>query len=116
MRCVQLPTTLPTLDELLGRALPGGEDPVAHLLRLTLSEPRRDHVFTLHAELEGRRLAPWLARLLAGWKAQGYEFTSLGAYHAGLDREALPVRDVIHGEVPGRSGTLALERAEPACP
>ena len=30
------------------------------------------HVFTLHAELEGMKLAPVLEQLLDGWKAQGY--------------------------------------------
>jgi peptidoglycan/xylan/chitin deacetylase (PgdA/CDA1 family) len=114
--CAQLPTTLPTLDELVGRTLPGGDDPVEHLLRLTATEPRRDHVFTLHAELEGRRFAPWFERLLDGWRLQGYEFTSLGGYHSSLDRASLPVREVVCGEIPGRSGTLSLERQDQACP
>jgi peptidoglycan/xylan/chitin deacetylase (PgdA/CDA1 family) len=110
LNCVQLPTTLPTLDELIGRDLES-RTPVEHLLRLT--EPAgalpRDHVFTLHAELEGRRLAPWLEQLIRGWRAQGYEITSLAAYHAALDRGALPVRTITYGGVAGRSGTLALE-------
>ena len=114
--CVQLPTTLPTLDELMGRTLPDSAHPVDHLLRLTAAEPRHDHVFTLHAELEGRRLAPWFERLLEGWLSQGYEFASLGGYHGSLDTASLPVRDVISGEVPGRSGSLALAREVPACP
>src|SRR6185312_9137451 len=47
----QLPTTLPTLDELIGREDLGGVDPVEHLLGLT--EGGREQVFTLHAEPEG---------------------------------------------------------------
>jgi peptidoglycan/xylan/chitin deacetylase (PgdA/CDA1 family) len=108
LRCVQIPTTLPTLDELVGRPDLGAEHPVDHLLRLTASV-RQDHVFTLHAELEGRRLAPWFERLVRGWQLQGYECTSLEAYHAALDRAALPVRDIVYGEIAGRSGALALE-------
>jgi peptidoglycan/xylan/chitin deacetylase (PgdA/CDA1 family) len=108
VRCVQIPTTLPTLDELIGRPDLGAEHPVDHLLRLT-ARGVQDHVFTLHAELEGRRLAPWLERLMRGWRSQGYEFTTLAAYHAALERTALPVRGITYGEIAGRSGTLALE-------
>jgi peptidoglycan/xylan/chitin deacetylase (PgdA/CDA1 family) len=110
VQCMQLPTTLPTLDELIGRDdLPGGS-PVAHLLQLTEKQPR-DHVFTLHAELEGRKLAPWLEQLLLGWRAQGYQLMGLREYHAALDPAAVPVHDIAYGEIPGRSGVLALEQS-----
>jgi undecaprenyl phosphate-alpha-L-ara4FN deformylase len=108
VQCMQLPTTLPTLDELIGRSDLVGPTPVAHLLQITAQQPR-DHVFTLHAELEGRKLAPWLEQLILGWRAQGYQLTGLGEYHASLDAGAVPVHDIVYGEVPGRSGVLALE-------
>jgi undecaprenyl phosphate-alpha-L-ara4FN deformylase len=111
LRCIQLPTTLPTLDELMGGDDEAGADPVAWLLRQT-AVPSGDHVYTLHAELEGRRLAPWFDRLLAGWKAQGYEFVTLAQMAAGLDAGGLPVRAVRAGTVPGRSGTLAVAAAD----
>lgn len=106
--CVQMPTTLPTLDELIGRTDLLAATPVEHLLALT-ERLRHDHVFTLHAELEGRRLAPWFEQLLRGWRAQGYQLTSLGEYHASLDRTSMAVRNVVYGPVDGRSGVLALE-------
>jgi len=110
---VELPTTLPTLDELIGRPDLAGTTPVQHLLSLT--DPSRpgavpkDHVYTLHAELEGRKLAGDFEQLLAGWKAQGYRLTSLGEYHASLDQGQLPAREVVYGSIKGRSGVLALE-------
>jgi peptidoglycan/xylan/chitin deacetylase (PgdA/CDA1 family) len=107
--CMQLPTTLPTLDELIGRPDLEGGSPVAQLLKLTETQPR-DHVFTLHAELEGRKLSPWLEELIRGWRAQGYQLTGLGEYHASLDSGRVPVHDIVYGEVPGRSGVLALEQ------
>ena len=109
VNCMQLPTTLPTLDELIGRSDLEGPTPVAHLLCLTERQPR-DHVFTLHAELEGRKLAPWLEQLLSGWRSQGYQLSGLGEYHAALEAGRVPVRDIVYGEVPGRSGVLALEQ------
>ena len=112
--CVQLPTTLPTLDELLGRTV-GGEvintaNIAAKLLQLT-AEPR-DHVYTLHAELEGQKLAPIFDQLLAGWRAQGYDLSSMGEYFTALQRSdalaTLPVKPIQWGTLPGRSGELLL--------
>ena len=77
--CPQLPTTLPTLDELVGIDDLTPENVHLHLLRLT-AETRQDHVFTLHAELEGLRFGDTLERLLAGWREQGYEPVTLGRF------------------------------------
>ena len=106
--CPQLPTTLPTLDELIG--LDGlTEDNVhEHLLRLTAAPPATGHVFTLHAELEGMKLAPVFERLLSGWKDQGYELASLGALRDSLTAP-LPHHDLVLGEIPGRAGSLLLQ-------
>lgn len=100
--CVQVPTTLPTLDELIGLH----DDPVQRLLSLTGD---RDHVFTAHAELEGGKLLPLFERLLAGWKAQGYRLVPVKEC---FDNRALPACEVVYGEVPGRSGALALQGKE----
>lgn len=107
LECLQLPTTLPTLDELIGRA-DLGVDPVTHLLNLTQTDDEATHVYTLHAELEGQRLLPWFERLLEGWRAQGYRFTSLAGLRQTVKLAEVPVREIEYGQVPGRSGTLAL--------
>ena len=101
--CVQIPTTLPTLDELIGREA----DPVRSLLSAT--EAKRDQVFTAHAELEGGHFGAMLEALLAGWKAQGYEIVSLAELRRSLGGEALPRHEIVFAGVPGRSGTLALQ-------
>jgi peptidoglycan/xylan/chitin deacetylase (PgdA/CDA1 family) len=101
--CPQLPTTLPTLDEVLGVQ----DDVVAHIL--AMSEHPRNHVFTAHAELEGGKLMPLFEALLQGWRRQGYEIVTTRALFESLDAEALPKYEVLYGEVPGRSGTLALQ-------
>jgi len=110
--CPQIPTTLPTLDELIGR---DGLTPATvadHLLEITArTQPRSGHVYTLHAELEGGKLLPVFERLIAGWKAQGYELLSLRDYCDGLELQHLPHHDVVWGEIAGRSGELALQGA-----
>jgi peptidoglycan/xylan/chitin deacetylase (PgdA/CDA1 family) len=108
--CPQLPTTLPTLDELIG--LDGVHAGNVHEALLARTHPPRTHqVFTLHAELEGMKLLPAFRLLLAGWRAQGYELVSMGAMRSRLEPGALPVCAVRAGTVPGRSGALAVQGA-----
>jgi peptidoglycan/xylan/chitin deacetylase (PgdA/CDA1 family) len=105
---VQLPTTLPTLDELIGVNGCDESNVAQRLLAATEHSPQ-DQVFTLHAELEGQKLAPIFERLLAGWHAQGHTFATMGDYYAALDRDQLPSYPVTWGEIPGRSGELIVQ-------
>ena len=107
--CLQLPTTLPTLDEMVG--LNGcTEANVADLvLALTSRQTPEVQVFTLHAEIEGMRLAAVFENLLLGWKQAGITLCSLGELARSLDSLRLPSQRIVLGEVPGRSGTLACQ-------
>ena len=109
--CPQFPTTLPTLDEMIGLEGVTGSNVDDRLLETTAAD-RRDHVFTLHAELEGMKLAPVLERLLAGWKSQGYRLVALRTLAEATDPASLPLHTVSDAAVPGRSGTLACQGAE----
>ncbi|WP_293937189.1 polysaccharide deacetylase family protein [Iodobacter sp.] len=109
VRCVQLPTTLPTLDELIGVGDLTPDNVHEHLLKLTAAEPEFGHVYTLHAELEGMKLLPAFERLLQGWQAQGYKLVSTLELFNALDTTSLPYHSVEMGELEGRSGTLALQ-------
>ncbi|MFK7088954.1 Peptidoglycan/xylan/chitin deacetylase, PgdA/NodB/CDA1 family [Chromobacterium violaceum] len=105
----QLPTTLPTLDELIGLDGLTNDNVHERLLQLTESETATGHVYTLHAELEGMRLMEVFERLLAGWKRQGYQLVSCIDLFDSQDLANLPSGRVTMGEIPGRSGTLALQ-------
>ncbi|CUA99730.1 polysaccharide deacetylase family protein [Thiomonas bhubaneswarensis] len=107
LKVPQLPTTLPTLDELIGVDGLNADNVADHLLRL--STDGRDHVYTLHAELEGGQLASVFDRLLHGWKAAGLHCTTMRAYADTLNLSALPHHAVGLGSIPGRSGTLAVQ-------
>lgn len=110
--CPQFPTTLPTLDELIGIDGCSADDVHERLLAMTAAPPPTGHVFTLHAELEGMKLAPVLDRLLAGWRAQGYTLCALRDLAAHLADTTLPRCEMLRGEVPGRSGTLMVQGEE----
>ncbi len=104
----QYPTTLPTLDELVGRPDVGDRGIDEVLLSMTES-PRAGHVFTLHAELEGGMYLQLFANLLAGWKTQGYTVSDMPAYKAAFPVDGLPVHSIVQSSVPGRSGVLAVQ-------
>jgi len=106
----QIPTTLPTLDELVGVNGITVDNVAEHLLKMTEGPaPEHGHVYTLHAELEGMALSPVFEKLLSGWRSQGYDLIATRTIAAGLNRKTLPMHTVIMGELPGRSGTLALQ-------
>jgi undecaprenyl phosphate-alpha-L-ara4FN deformylase len=106
--CPQLPTTLPTLDELIGIDNINADNVAEHILNLT-RDSQTDHAYTLHAELEGMKLLPAFDALLGGWLEQGFALcTTRELFHA-LDVSTLPYCEVGQGEIPGRSGTLALQ-------
>jgi undecaprenyl phosphate-alpha-L-ara4FN deformylase len=107
--CPQLPTTLPTLDELIGANDITESNVVSHLLQMTENPASTGHVYTLHAELEGMKLAAQFEQMLEGWKAQGYSLTSLADYFSVLDIAQLPHHEVVMDSLPGRSGTLACQ-------
>jgi len=106
--CPQLPTTLPTLDELINRDGITLDNVAQHLLQITAQPPATGHVYTLHAELEGGKLLPVFEQLLTGWREQGYDLLSMRQYLGRL-QGTLPRHEVVTGEVEGRSGTLALQ-------
>ena len=106
LRHVQMPTTLPTLDELIG-ADGIDEGNVARAL-LKLTENNTDQVYTLHAELEGGLLAPAFDALLAGWQAQGHHLVTMGGMASHIDATVLPVQPLRWGSVSGRSGELIV--------
>lgn len=106
--CPQLPTTLPTLDEIINRDGVTLDNIAQHVLQLTATPPATGHVFTLHAELEGGKWMPVFEQLLEGWQAQGYELVSMRQYLRGLGAAGLPRREVAMREVDGRIGRLAV--------
>lgn len=111
INCPQLPTTLPTLDELINRdglALDALPD---YMLSLTADQPERSQVLTLHAELEGSKWMPLFERMLTGWKAQGFELVSLAEYLQHLNTAELPLHTVEMREIDGRIGKLAVQAA-----
>ena len=110
--CPQLPTTLPTMDELV--ATPGCERTqlVPRLLAMTEPSALWGHVFSANAAFEGLKLLAEFEELLRGWREQGHEIVSLRDYMLSFDTRELPYHDVVTGSIPGRPGTVAMQGKE----
>jgi undecaprenyl phosphate-alpha-L-ara4FN deformylase len=109
-RTLQLPTTLPTLDELLGRP----EFPEDRIMDhyLSLLRPDTPNVLTIHAELEGMRHRALFRAFLDRTQHNGVRVIRLCDLAADLLERpaAIPSCELVPGAVDGRSGTLAVQR------
>jgi len=112
-RTLEIPTTLPTLDETLAwRELSDDEAQRAFFRRAPLST----EVHTIHAEVEGRSKASLFEKILDDWLADGVSFPLLSdlAREALARRDAIPVRDMMTTKLRGRGGTVATGWPAPA--
>jgi len=107
--CPQLPTTLPTLDELLGLDGIDATNVHEHVLSASERDLAHGHVYTLHAELEGMQLLTVMERLVEGWRRMGHQLVAVDDLAGRLPSGSLPVHEVVWGEVAGRSGQLAQQ-------
>jgi len=103
---LQIPVTLPTYDEALGRDGVSDENYNAHQLRLLSKE--RPNVLTIHAEAEGGKCAAMFDAYLARVFELGYEVIPLGELAARVNADA-PSGEMKLAEFPGREGVLAVQ-------
>jgi peptidoglycan/xylan/chitin deacetylase (PgdA/CDA1 family) len=110
-RTLEIPSTLPTLDELLGRPEYPLAKIVPHLLRLLRADAV--DVFTLHAEIEGMRHRALFRALLAAAREAGVAFVRLDDFARELlaQRDRIPVCAQVMAPIDGRSGMVATQAA-----
>jgi peptidoglycan/xylan/chitin deacetylase (PgdA/CDA1 family) len=108
-RTLEIPSTLPTLDELMGRPEFPDAAIVPHCCSLLRVD--RPNVFTLHAEIEGMGRRGLFRELLAACRKAGVEFIRLEALARELlaRRDTIPVEDQVMAEIDGRSGVVATQ-------
>jgi peptidoglycan/xylan/chitin deacetylase (PgdA/CDA1 family) len=106
---LEIPTTLPTLDELLGRPEFPDDRIVPHLL--SLLRPDTVNVYTLHAEIEGMGRRALFVELLGALRREKIEVVSLEQTARDLlaPPATIPVGEMAQAEVDGRSGLLAVQ-------
>ncbi len=108
---LQIPTTLPTLDELLGSGECRNGDELSgyYIGKITTGH---SHVLTIHAEAEGMGWAEWFDKLLGELASKGVSFARLReiADTALATPSRIPHCELTMGELPGRAGGVAIQR------
>ena len=108
-RTIEIPTTLPTLDELMGRPEYPDAALAGHLL--SLLRPDALNVLTVHAEIEGMGRRRIFQEFLEGCRRGGVAFVRLADEARALlaDRTRLPVHEQLMAPIDGRSGLVATQ-------
>jgi peptidoglycan/xylan/chitin deacetylase (PgdA/CDA1 family) len=104
LETLQLPTTMPTMDEIVGR--------VSNVPRALARAVRPGlNVFTLHAEVEGGAMLGTFETFLGELDASQVRLARLDDMAAGVMAagDALPVARVVRGWIDGRSSWIALQ-------
>jgi peptidoglycan/xylan/chitin deacetylase (PgdA/CDA1 family) len=107
---LEIPTTLPTLDELLGFNGCNPED-FTELVLSRLQKSLLPQVLTVHAEVEGGPLRGNFAGLLDRCREEGVEFFRLEDWARELlqKQDKMPMAGVRQGRLPGRAGTVSCQ-------
>lgn len=104
---LQIPVTLPTYDEALGRD--GVTDANYNDHQIGLLTEERPNVLTIHAEAEGGKCAEMFDVYLDRVKQLGYEIIPLGEL-ARRVKDSAPDGAMELREFPGREGVLAVQK------
>lgn len=108
-KTLEIPSTLPTFDELLGRPEFPDEKIAAHYV--SLLKPDRPNILTVHAEIEGMMKRPLFRQLLEAFTEYGVRFVRMDdlARQILTHREIIPVQPLVMAEIDGRSGKVATQ-------
>lgn len=104
----QLPSTLPTMDEIYGMRGLKERDINSHIMRL-LSPGLNVH--TVHAEMEGRGQVGLFEIFLKECLDAGHAFVTMGHEAGRLDLSAIPVCEIRNKAITGRAGPVAVQCA-----
>lgn len=107
----EIPTTLPTLDEVMGRRAMNSPAAVVDFFKERFVDERLN-VLTTHAEVEGMGQLETFRALLRALKKRGARFLRLEEVARRLQSETLPVCEVIRSTVPGRAGWVSAQGSE----
>lgn len=107
LKTLQVPTTLPTLDELLGLDGRTAEGVNRELWSLVREDAL--NVYALHTEVEGGALADAFDAFLGGLKDRGVQARTHADWLPELKAANPPAKAVIRRETPGRAGWVSWE-------
>jgi len=110
-KTLEIPSTLPTFDELLGRPEFPDDKIVSHYMSLLRED--RPNIFTLHAEIEGMGKRDLFRALIRAMTLAEVEFVRMDtlAQEYLQNPDSIKVEDQAMAEIDGRSGLVAVQQA-----
>jgi len=100
--CPQVPTTLPTLDEVIRE----GASTIDDAVNQAASNGGNCRIYTARAELEGITLLPAFEKLLATWHKSGFKIITLGKYLEEFYSSHMPRHSVALKRIAGTEMTV----------
>lgn len=107
--CPQVPVTLPTLSELIGRDGVTADKLHEYVFAESQYLAPQGHCFGASAEIEGQAMLGVMERLLTMWRGVWGRTGPMRDLLADLDPQRLPTHQVGWGEAPGRTGHIAMQ-------
>ena len=107
LRTPQVPTTLPTYDELIGQQGVIEENYNEHLF--SALHPDRLNILTIHAEVEGIVHKAMFADFIKIAKGRGCSFVPLGEIVRKEKKEDMEIASIQEQSVPGREGWISVQ-------
>ncbi|MCX7856522.1 MAG: polysaccharide deacetylase family protein [Deltaproteobacteria bacterium] len=105
VRLMQIPTTLPTLDEVIGIH---GNEPETLVKYYESLLTDSINILTVHAEIEGKNWIEFLKIYIERTFKLGYTYKTLANIANTLKQEELPLFEVVYGYVEGRAGYVCI--------
>jgi hypothetical protein len=105
---LQIPTTLPTLDEVVGLA---GHEPLSLARYFIDSLSEGLNILTVHTELEGKCWTGFLEAFIIQTLDRGFTYTRLMDIAQTLrESDAIPRYNIFYGPVKGRAGEVSCQK------
>lgn len=108
LKQLQVPVTMPTYDEVLGRD--GVTDENYNDFMLSQLKPGKLNVLTIHAEAEGGKCLDMFEQYIIRAQEAGWQFTTLGELVKEAEAGEVPEGKVAQEAFPGREGWLGVQR------
>ena len=108
LNILQIPTTLPTLDEVVGLA---GYEPLSLARHFIDSLNKGLNILTVHTELEGKRWGGFLKDFIRLTIDQGFTYMRIMDIAQMLrDNSDIPRCTIFYGYVEGRAGEVSVQK------